>query len=74
MSLATKSSLDESFPKTVISVENGKIALARASMVVSYYIKSFRTGADRHNGILMCLLLLVAETIKKTGKGSCAVL
>ena len=34
-----------------------------ASMVVTYYIKLFRTGAERHNGILMSLLLLVAETI-----------
>ena len=42
-----------------------KIALLRAPMVVTYYIKLFRTGADRHNGILMSLLLLVAETIKK---------
>ena len=33
-------------------------------MVVSYYIKLFRTGADRRNGILMSLLLLVAETTK----------
>ena len=41
---------------------NGKIALLRASMVVTYYIKLSRTGADRHNGILMSLLL-VAETI-----------
>ena len=32
-------------------------------MVVTYYIKLFRTGADRHNSILMSLLLLVAETI-----------
>ena len=31
-------------------------------MVVTYYIKPFRTGADRHNAILMSLLLLVAET------------
>ena len=37
----------------------------RASMIVTYNIKLFRTGADRHNGILMSLLLLVAETIKK---------
>ena len=41
---------------------NARIALLRASMVVTYYIKLFRTGADRHNGILMSLLLLVAET------------
>ena len=32
-------------------------------MVVTYCIKLFRTGADRHNGILMSLLFLVAETI-----------
>ena len=43
---------------------NAKIALLCASMVVTYYIKLFLTGADRHNGILMSLLLLVAETIK----------
>ena len=35
----------------------------RATIVVTYYIKLFRTGADRHNDILMSLLLLVAETI-----------
>ena len=38
------------------------IAVLRAPMVVTYYIKLFRMGADRHNGILMSLLLLVAET------------
>ena len=43
---------------------NAKIALLRASMVVTYYIKLFRMGADRHHGILLSLLLLVAETIK----------
>ena len=43
---------------------NAKIALLRASMVVIYYIKLFRTGADRHKGILMSLFLLVAETIR----------
>ena len=41
------------------------MAFSRASMVVTYYIKLFRTGADRHNSILMSLLLLVAETITK---------
>ena len=45
---------------------NTKITLLRASMVVTYYIKLFRTGADRHNSILMSLLLLVAETIKRS--------
>ena len=37
-------------------------------MVVTYYIKLFRTGADRHNGILMSPLHLVAETIIKIKK------
>ena len=32
------------------------------SMVITYYIKLFRTRADRHNGILMSLLLLATET------------
>ena len=43
---------------------NAKIALLCASMVVAYYIKRFRKEADRHNGILMSLLLLVPEAIK----------
>ena len=43
-------------PKRVFLVENAKIAFLRASMV--------RSGAHSHNGILMSLLLLVAETIK----------
>ena len=46
-------------------VVNGKIALVRASMVATYYIKIFRTGADRSNGILMYFLLLVAETLRE---------
>ena len=33
--------------------------------VVTYYNKIFRTGADRHNSILISLFLLVAETINK---------
>ena len=44
---------------------NAKLLLLRASMVYAYYIKLFWTGADRHNGILMSLLLLVAETMKE---------
>ena len=40
---------------------NEKMALLHASVVVIYYIKLFRTGADRHNGILMSVLL-IAET------------
>ena len=42
---------------------NAKIALLCASMVVAYYIKLFQTGADRHNSILMSLLLQSAGTI-----------
>ena len=38
---------------------NVKIALLRESTIA----KLFQTGADRHNGILMSLLLLVAETM-----------
>ena len=33
-------------------------------MVVTYYIKLVRAGSDRHNGIVMSLLLLVTETIR----------
>ena len=49
------------FPKRVFPVDNGKMALERALMVVAYYIKLFCTEADRRNGILMSLLLLVAD-------------
>ena len=35
-------------------------------MVVTYYIKLFRTEDDRHNSILMSLLLPVAEANKQT--------
>ena len=46
---------------------NAKVALLRASMVVTWssmvVISIFRTGADNYNDILMSLLLLVAETI-----------
>ena len=41
--------------KRVFLVQNGKVALVSASMIVTYYIKLFRAGADR-------LLLVVAET------------
>ena len=56
----------------VFPVENGKFALVRAPMVVTYYIKLFRMGADRHNGILlMSLLLLFAEkTMAREGVGT----
>ena len=52
-------------PKKICPVETRKIALVLAFMVVTYYIKLYRTGADRHNGVLMSLLLLVAETMKE---------
>ena len=35
-------------------------------MVATFYIKLFRTGADRCNGILMSLLLLVAKILNQT--------
>ena len=53
---------DQICPKREFPFQNGKNALVRVSMVVTYYIKLFRTGADRSNSILMSLLLLVAET------------
>ena len=48
--------------KTCFTNWNAKIAILCASMVVTYYAKLFRMGADRHNDILMSLLLLVTET------------
>ena len=52
---------------------NSKIALLRAFMVVTYYVKLLRTGADRHNGILMSLVLLVAETIIRSSHWRCSI-
>ena len=54
---------DQISPNKVFLVKNGKIAFLRASMVVCYYIKLFRKGADRHNVVLMSLLLLVVDAI-----------
>ena len=54
---------DRICPKRIFLVEKVKIGLVRASMVVTYYIKLFRTEIDRHNGILMSLLLLVVQPI-----------
>ena len=54
---------DQVCPKMEFLAETGKIALVRASMVVTYYIILFRTGPTDTNGILMSLVLLVAETI-----------
>ena len=48
--------------KGYIRSKTKKVALLRASLDFTYYIKVFSTGADRHNGILMSLLLLVAKT------------
>ena len=55
---------DQICPKRGFLVGNGKTALMRASMVVTYYMRLFPTAADRHSVILMSLLLLVAETAK----------
>ena len=56
---------DQICPKRVFPVKNEKVALFFASMVVTYDIKFFRTGSDRHIHILMSLLLLVAVTINR---------
>ena len=61
---------DQIWPKRVFPAEKGKIVLVRGSMVVTYYITIFRTGANRHNGILMSLLLLVAGTINSNNKNN----
>ena len=39
------------------------LKLVRVSMIITYYIKLFHVGADRHNSLLMYLLLLLVETI-----------
>ena len=49
-------------PKKEFLFKNEKIALVRASIVVTYCIKLFCTRPDRHNDILTSLVLLVAET------------
>ena len=54
---------DQICPKRELSVENGRITLVRAFMVVTCYVKLLLTRADRHNSILMSLLVLVAVTI-----------
>ena len=51
---------DQICPKRELSVENGRITLVRAFMVVTYYVKLLLTRADRHNSIL---IVLVAVTI-----------
>ena len=38
---------DQNCPKRVFPVENRNIALVRASMVVTYYVKLFCMGTDR---------------------------
>ena len=60
---------DQNCPKRVFPVENGKFALLRVSMAVTYYIKLSRTGAYRHNSVLMPLLLLVTETMMHSTQG-----
>ena len=52
----------------ILHIQNGKIAVGRTSMVVTYYIRLFRKGGDRPNGILMFLLLLIAEIKQKQKK------
>ena len=42
---------------------NRNITLLRVFIVLIYYVKLFRAGANRHNGILISLLLLLTEAI-----------
>ena len=60
--------LDQIYPKQ----EFPKIrtcACVLACLLVTYYIELFCTEADRHDGILVSLLLLVAETKMWTAHG-----
>ena len=43
---------EQIFPNRIFPVKNGKVALLRAPMVITYYIKLSRTETDRHKGIL----------------------
>ena len=58
------------FFKVSFTSWNAKIALLRATIFVTYYLKLFRMGDNRHNGILMSLLFLVADTIKDCAMGT----
>ena len=49
-------------PKNEFPIQNRKIALARASVVATYYIELFCSSVDRHNNILLSLLVLVEKT------------
>ena len=42
---------EQIFPNRIFPVKNGKVALLRAPMVITYYIKLFRTETYRHKGI-----------------------
>ena len=55
---------DQIYPRREFPLENGKIALKSASTVVIYYIKLFRTGANRHNGILMFLWSHICQFVE----------
>ena len=65
---AETDSLDRFFgpnlPRKDKTEENRKIGSSRVSLVFTYYIKLFNTKADRRNGILMSLFLLVAEKMR----------
>ena len=49
-------------PKNEFPIQNRKIALARASVVATYYIELFCSSVDSYNNILLSLLVLVAKT------------
>ena len=51
-------------PKKDIFGRKRKNHTCACSMIVTYYIKLFHTGTNRDNGMLMPLLLLVAEEKK----------
>ena len=62
--------MDQTYPKKIFPVENRKIALLRAPMVVTDYIKLLHTGDDRHSEILMSLLFLFAVAMNEVSENS----
>ena len=56
-------------PFKVVYLDPTKDLTASRASVHPNYVKLFGTGVDRHNGILMSLLLLVAETKSKNTNG-----
>ena len=53
--------LDQIIPERLFRTGNGKIALVRVPIYVTYYFEPFRNEAAQQNVISVSLLFLVAE-------------